>query len=232
MTAAGINRTGQTRLDWRKAGLAATAVGLNVGAITLLSLTDLGLRERPLRNEPMVVYLDDVWPRQARAPQRPARQPQTARSSPPHDADASAPPSPSPSTTAEPILVGPDDAVQDEWRVQPLSTSAHRANALAQDCAAPLILSDGQRLCAEPIRRMASGARPISGSGAPERDAVFARHGARRLAAWEAQRAEPPRGDPPCENPNPMSGCEGVNIQIDLFSSRDGLLPNLRKRRE
>lgn len=53
-----------------------------------------------------------------------------------------------------------------------------------------------------------------------------------RLAAWEAQRAEPPRGDPPCETPHPMARCQGVNIQIDLFSSRDGFMPNLRKRRE
>lgn len=70
------------------------------------------------------------------------------------------------------------------------------------------------------------------GSGDTERDAVFARQGARRLAAWEAQRAEPPRGDPPCENPNPVSGCEGVNVSVEPFSWRDGILPNLRKRRE
>lgn len=42
----------------------------------------------------------------------------------------------------------------------------------------------------------------------------------------------PARGDPPCERPNPVAGCEGVNVQVELFSSRDGFLPNLRKRRE
>lgn len=61
--------TQASRPDWRKAGLAATAVGLNAGTIALLSLTDLGPRNRPLRSEPMIVYLDEAWPRLARPPQ-------------------------------------------------------------------------------------------------------------------------------------------------------------------
>lgn len=80
--------------------------------------------------------------------------------------------------------------------------------------------------------RLGQEVRSIAGSGDAERDAVFARQGARRLAAWEAKRAEPSRGDPPCESPNPVAGCEGVNISVELFSTRDGVLPNLRKRRQ
>ena len=89
-----------------------------------------------------------------------------------------------------------------------------------------------RRACQERRAALARDATPINGSGDAARDAVFARQGARRLDAWERRRAQPSPGDPPCETPHPVAGCEGVNIQVDLFSTRDGFLPNLRKRRE
>ncbi|WEK38976.1 MAG: hypothetical protein P0Y50_10500 [Candidatus Brevundimonas colombiensis] len=105
-----------------------------------------------------------------------------------------------------------------------------RAPALS--CDAPHRLSpDARRRCED--RWAGAEAVPvIRGTGDAGRDAAFARQGARRLAAWEAQRADPPRVDRSCENPNPVAGCADVDIRIDLFSSRDGFLPNLRKRRE
>lgn len=237
MTATAISRTGQLRLDWRKAGLAATAVGLNAGAIVLLSLTDLGPRNRPLRSEPMIVYLDEAWPRLARAPQaaadvadRPASStmphdmtPTTRDDSPGSEIAETAPVS-APST-----FPAEDNAIEARWRVGSV-TPGSGAGILS--CDAPhRLYPDTRRRCDE---RWAGreNARAIVGTGNAERDATFARHGARRLAAWEAQRAMPTRGDPPCERPNPVAGCEGVNVQVELFSSRDGFLPNLRKRRE
>ena len=237
MTATAIGRTGQVRLDWRRAGLAATAVGLNAGAIALLSLTDLGPRNRPLRSEPMIVYLDEAWPRLARAPQavadvadRPASAtplsdmtPTTRDDSPGSQISETAPAFAPSTSSAE------DEAIDARWRVGSV-TPGSGAGILS--CDAPhRLYPDARRRCEE---RWAGreNARAIVGTGNAERDATFARHGARRLAAWEAQRAMPARGDPPCERPNPVAGCEGVNVQVELFSSRDGFLPNLRKRRE
>lgn len=237
MTVTVTSLTGQVRLDWRKAGLAATAVGLNAGAIALLSLTDLGQRNRPLRSEPMIVYLDEAWPRLARPPQaaadvadRPASatpprdMTPTTRDDSPESQIAEAAPASAPS--ASPVQ---DDAIDARWRVGAVTPGS---NGAILSCDAPHRLSpDARRRCDE---RWAGreNARAVVGTGNAERDATFARHGARRLAAWEAQRAMPARGDPPCERPNPVAGCEGVNVQVELFSSRDGLLPNLRKRRE
>ena len=235
MTATAISRTGRAQLDWRKAGLAATAVGLNAGAIALLSLTDLGPRNRPLRSEPMIVYLNDAWPRLARAPQAVP----DAERAPPAFVDRDTTPS-GPTDSVRPQIAattplapspsGPqDDAIDPRWRV---GRAAPASGGPVLSCAAPHLLSlDARRGCDE---RWAGreNTRAVAGTGNAERDATFARHGARRLAAWEAQRAMPARGDPPCERPNPVAGCEGVNVQVELFSSRDGLLPNLRKRRE
>lgn len=235
MTATAISRTGQVRLDWRKAGLAATAVGLNAGAIALLSLTDLGPGNTPLRSEPMIVYLDEAWPRLTRAPQAvvdaergpPALVDRETTSSAPNDSlrphiPTTASVSPSPSDPQ-------DDTIDPRWQV---GRAASASGGPVLSCDGPHLLSlEARRHCDE---RWAGreNVRAIAGTGNAERDATFARHGARRLAAWEAQRAMPTRGDPPCERPNPVSGCEGVNVQVELFSSRDGFLPNLRKRRE
>jgi hypothetical protein len=236
MTATAILREGQTRLDWRKAGLAATAVGLNVGAIALLSLTDLGPRNRPLRTEPMIVYLDDAWPTLVRPPRsEPVRYDSSTSAALPRQATTMA----QNDSTAPPIMASPvaptsaaraeEDAIDARWRV---GRVAPGANGAIPSCDAPQLLSpEARRRCDERWTGRET-VRAIAGTGNAERDAMFARHGARRLAAWENQRAMPTRGDPPCERPNPVSGCEGANIQVELFSSRDGFLPNLRKRRE
>lgn len=237
MTATAISRTGQVRLDWRKAGLAATAVGLNAGAIALLSLTDLGTRNTPLRSEPMIVYLDEAWTRVARAPLAAADvADRPASAAPPRDMTTTTrDDSPGSQIVTAALTSAPltnddkDDAIDARWRVGPVTPGS---NNTILSCDAPQRLSpDARRRCDE---RWAGreNVRTIAGTGNAERDATFARHGARRLAAWEAQRAMPARGDPPCERPNPVAGCEGVNVQVELFSSRDGFLPNLRKRRE
>lgn len=235
MAATAISPTGQARLDWRKAGLAATAVGLNAGAIALLSLTDLGPRNRPLRSEPMIVYLDEAWPRLARASQAlvDAERGSSAfvdrETTPSAPNDSLSPQIPTTASVSPSPSDPPDDAMDPRWRV---GRAAPASGGPVLLCDTPHLLSpDARRRCEE---RWAGreNARAVVGTGNAERDATFARHGARRLAAWEAQRAMPTRGDPPCERPNPVSGCEGVNVQVELFSSRDGFLPNLRKRRE
>ena len=60
------------RLGWRKAAFEAAAVGLNAGAVVLLSMTDPGLHARSLRPAPMIVYLEEAWPALVHAPRTPS----------------------------------------------------------------------------------------------------------------------------------------------------------------
>lgn len=226
------------RLGWRKAGFAAAAVGLNAGAVVLLSMTDPGLRARSLRPAPMIVYLEDAWPSLVRAPRAPSvtssdgamaatRRAQASQGEAPNRGDPSAPP---PLPPASPMSqANADDGIDARWRVGG-ALAGPRLSSLS--CNAPHRLAPEDRRRCDERWNGGEAAPVIRGTGNAERDAAFARQGARRLAAWEAQRADPPRGDPQCVTPHPMAGCEGVNIQVDLFSSRDGFLPNLRKRRE
>jgi hypothetical protein len=223
------------RLTWTDVALAATAVTLNVGAVALLSLTDVGLRNRPMRSEPMIIYLDDAWPRLARAPQATAgaeRAPfalthpdrtttATNESIRPLTPDRS-PLSPQPGHRQ-------DEAIDPQWRVGRVGPAS---NGLVMSCDAPHLLSMEARRRCDDRWTGHENARAIVGTGNAQRDSTFARHGARRLAAWEAQRAAPTDADEPCLQLGPIVECSGANIQVELFSSRDGFLPNLRKRRE
>lgn len=224
------------RLGWRKAGFAAAAVGLNAGAVVLLSMTDPGLRARSLRPAPMIVYLEDAWPSLVRAPRAPSvtssdgamaatRRAQASQGEAPNRGDPSAPPPP-PTSMSQ---ANADDGIDARWRVGG-ALAGPRLSSLS--CNAPHRLAPEDRRRCDERWNGGEAAPVIRGTGNAERDAAFARQGARRLAAWEAQRADPPRVRRSCEDPNPVAGCPDVNIRIELFSSQDGFLPNLRKRRE
>lgn len=116
------------RLGWRKAAFAAAAVGLNAGAVVLLSMTDPGLRARSLRPAPMIVYLEDAWPSLVHAPRAPSVTSSEAAVAAPQRAQASqgdapnrgdparsaSPPPPSPSSMSQ---ANADDGIDARWRV-------------------------------------------------------------------------------------------------------------------
>lgn len=224
------------RLDWRKAGFAAAAVGLNASAVALLSMTDPGLRVRSLRSAPMIVYLEDAWPSLVRAPRAPSITSSEDAMAAPRRAQASqgdASDSGDLATSAPPLTsmnrATEEDGIDPRWGVDGALAGPR---LYSPSCNAPHRLApDDRRRCEE--RWSGGEATPvIRGTGNADRDAAFARQGARRLAAWEAQRADPPRIRGSCEDPNPVAGCADVDIRIELFSRQDGFLPNLRKRRE
>ncbi|MBB3870789.1 hypothetical protein [Brevundimonas mediterranea] len=229
----------RTEGDWpargRRAGLVVASMGLNAGLIALLSITDTRPgRPGPSAAAPLYLYIEPR-PRlaQERAPVRAVAASHTGVQGVVEDADGVPRPDSRPDSSMKPSppapTPAPRGAIDSRWRIGPVAPT----RGLPLSCEEPNRLSvEMRRYCDDRARRFAGTARPIAGSGDAERDAVFARHGARRLAAWEDRRAEPKRGDPPCETPHPVAGCEGVNIEVELFSSRDGLLPNLRKRRE
>ena len=77
-------------------------------------------------------------------------------------------------------------------------------------CSTPQQLSTAERAnCREDAMRRGLNAAPITGTGNPERDAAFAREGARRLAEWEQRR-------------RPLSGGVGVVGPADCVGSNFG----------
>ena len=126
-----------------------------------------------------------------------------------------------------PLEDRPSAAIDAQWRVRPLQGALPgpvltcRSNALSS--------SDRQE-CAERLAAGANAAARISGSGAPGRDAGFAAQGAEEMARYEAKRAPLGQPDEPeCTTMGPITDC-GVSIKVKLFSSRDGVLPGLRRR--
>lgn len=219
------------RTGWRNAGLVVVSLGCNAGLIGLMVLADMDRRPLPRIGAP-VLYLD-VEPRRQTPMDR-----DVASGAPPPSATrtvAAAPLSGTDADRSRPDLsTAPADPEQqdidDRWRV---GGNTSRAALPALSCDPPRGLSrDDRRRCDDRWTALGQDARAISGTGNAERDATFARHGARRLAAWEAQRAEPSRNATPCVELGPVVECRGVTVQVELFSTRDGLLPNLRKRRE
>lgn len=192
----------------------------------------MGMGEDDSLPEPPLVYLD-MTPRPL-PPDEPRREPErlirpTERQRT-RAAGTITDALPAPPSSVQPDVASTDDlvAIQEAVRRNAIARSLRRRSF---DCSA--LLDEIEReACRDRFARRIEGVPQIVGTGDAGRDALFARQGARRLVAWEARRGSPSSGDPPCETPHPVAGCQGVNIQVDLFSSRDGFLPNLRKRRE
>ena len=213
---------------WRKAGLATVSLVLNAALIAVLSFTALGIDETATPPPPPLVYLD-IEPRPLlpgeieRRPmvEAPARE-AIALPSPLADAapvarpldkddedDRPAPPNPRIAATPPTRTPAPPAA---DWTVRS-DVRGNVARSLRQGlpgCSVPSRLTETERqACREDFERRASAAPPIEGTGNPERDAAFAREGARRLAQWEAQR-------------RPLSGGVGVTAPADCVGSNFG----------
>ena len=101
----------------------------------------------------------------------------------------------------------------DAWTVNPNDRAGAMSRVLRQGligCTTPQQLNAAERAhCREDAMRRGMNAAPITGTGNPERDAAFAREGARRLAEWEARR-------------RPLSGGVGVVGPADCVGSNFG----------
>lgn len=217
----------QTRPDWRKVALATASVVINAGLIAVLSLTALGIDAPPSAPDLRPVYID-ISPR----PLLPNERPRPAMQTPepvsisasrgagvidaaPTDRVASASdsrPAPIRPRIAAPAPQGAP-APPDAWTVNPNDRPGAMSRVLRQGligCTTPQQLSAAERAnCLQDAERRGRNAAPITGTGNPERDAAFAREGARRLAEWEARR-------------RPLSGGVGVVGPADCVGSNFG----------
>lgn len=121
-----------------------------------------------------------------------------------------APPPPSgPSWTVRPESVG--DRMARALRIGPIGCNMRNGR-----------MNEGeQALCDEAFNQAAVRARSIEGTGDPERDAVFAREGARALAQYEAQRGPLAGGTGnlgvgDCPGSNLGIGCAGAHLEPRL----------------
>lgn len=129
----------------------------------------------------------------------------------------------------------------DPWRVTPESQAAATARVLRTSpagCRAYDSLSRAEQvLCDEQFNERAAAAaerRPITGTGDAERDARFAREGARELQRYEAQRRPLGGGvgvlaPQDCPGSNFGTGCAGAHLDssMQMDSNR-----NIQTRRE
>lgn len=218
----------ERHLDWRKAGLATASVAINTALIAFLSITALGIEGEVVAPEQPPIYVD-ITPR----PLLPDERPRTPVQAPAVDDMAASAqdarpmvhtPSPRQATPPDsrpapirPRIAAPTPqgalAPPDAWTVNPNDRAGAMSRVLRQGligCTTPQQLSAAERAnCLQDAGRRGRNAAPITGTGNPERDAAFAREGARRLAEWEARR-------------RPLSGGVGVVGPADCVGSNFG----------
>ncbi len=191
-------------IDWRLAGSGAAGTLIGVGLITALAAASMGVEADPARHVPLV-YLDILpHPPLAAASRQEAQRPGRATERERTTAAAATPPSPpvlAPSSV-QPDLAPANDLVLLEAAAR-RSAVARSLRRGASDC--PALLDEIER-CLDRLARRMAGGPGIAGTGDAARDAAFNRQGARRLAAWEAQRRRPHGAIPPAKRLIPWQG--------------------------
>lgn len=220
--------------QWRKPAIVAASLLLHAGVLALFGLRTMGLGA-PLPDQSPTIYVQ-LEPRPLMADETP-RQPVAARQADappltrsvttptPRDEDEDETPAPPSPRLAAPSPGAPP-APEGAWAVRPRTLGDRIGQGLRTSpvgCAASAVLSAAERaLCDDRFGQRAATARPIEGTGNPERDARFAREGARRLAEYEARRRPLAGGS---GNVGPQDG-PGSNFGIGVAGAH--LDPSLR----
>ncbi|MBX9460060.1 MAG: hypothetical protein KL785_01815 [Brevundimonas sp.] len=191
---------------WRKPAIVAVSVGLHALVLGYAGLRSMGLDAGPQPVERTIYFELEPRPllpgevaRVRPPPDRPDASPQALPDSgaatvqtnpfrrPEDEEDRPAPRLAAPGAPAPPAEVGTAP-----WQVRPGTTGDRVGRGLRTSpvgCASPRLLSPAERaICDERFGARAAAAAPIEGTGNPERDARFAREGARALAEYEARR--------------------------------------------
>ncbi|HEX8660550.1 MAG TPA: hypothetical protein VF686_01700, partial [Brevundimonas sp.] len=221
---------------WRKPAIVAASVLLHAGLLAWIGLRTMGLDSYAIRDPEPTIYLQ-LEPRPLLADETP-RQPVAARQveAPPlaramttpnlRDEDEDETPAPPSPRLAAPAPGAPPAPADGAWAVRPRTLGDRVAQGLRTSplgCAAGAVLSDAERaICDDRFGQRAATARPIEGTGNPERDARFAREGARRLQEYEARRRPLAGGS---GNVGPQDG-PGSNFGIGVAGAH--LDPSLR----
>lgn len=218
---------------WRKPALAAS-IAIHAVGLTLLAMRTLPAE--PVPGAEQVVFLE-IEPRPL-LPDEPIRVPRpaqettevrtasggaTAPANPSVSEDPQQRPEPPSPRLAAPVAGSPPP--EDSWTVRPQTLGQRIGRGLrtrSPGCALRETLTPSERaLCDDRFGERAAAARPIQGSGNPERDAAFAAEGARALARYEARRRPLSGGvgvvgPGDCPGSNLGAGCAGAHLPPDL----------------
>ena len=234
--------------QWRKPAIVAASLLLHAGVLAFLGLRTMGLAT-PLPDPNPTIYVQ-LEPRPLLADETP-RRPVAARQleAPPlaralttrvlredeDEDDRPAPPSPRLAAAAP---GAPPAEAQGAWTVRPRTLGDRIGQGLRTStigCAAAAVLSPAERaICDDRFGRRAAAAAPIEGTGNPDRDARFAREGARRLAEYEALRRPLAGGSGnvgPQDGPGSNFGMGVAGAHLDP-SLRPDSTQNVRTRRD
>jgi len=238
----------------RKPAIVILSVGVHALVLGLIGLRAIGL-DAPVGPVERTIYVE-IEPRpllpgevaRVRAPPDRPDAPsealpdagaQTVRTEPfrrPEDEEDGLAPSPrgiAPGAPAPPADIGTAP-----WQVRPETMGARVGRGLRTrpvGCASPGLLSPAEReICDDRFADRAANAAPIEGSGNPERDARFAREGARALAQYE-ERRRPLSGGVgvvgPQDGPGSNFGMGVAGAHLDP-SLRPDSTTNIRTRRD
>jgi hypothetical protein len=200
---------------WRKPAIVVVSVGLHALVLGLIGLRSFGLGV-PVEPVERTIYVEieprPLLPGEVARVRPPPERPDTPSQALPDAGAPTAPPEPfqrlededdrpAPRLAAPGAPAPPADVGTAPWRVRPETAGDRVGRGLRTSpvgCASPRLLSPAERaICDDGLGARAAAAAPIEGTGNPERDARFAREGARALAEYEARR-------------RPLSGGVGV----------------------
>lgn len=223
---------------WRRPVLIAVSVLAHVVVLGLLATNSFHLK--PLQSEPPLIWLDieprpllpDETPRARPAAAAAARQVETApdrtgraslRDPRLDDEEDETTPAPRMATSTPGAGL---PGTEDPWAYRPETMTGAVARSLRTspigcDMRDGRMSAAEQQLCDDRFNERAGRARPIGGTGNPERDARFAREGAAALAQYEARRRPLSGGTGvvgpgDCPGSNFGAGCSGAHIDPSL----------------
>lgn len=237
---------------WRKPALIGASVTAHALMLGVLVAGGIGGRMVLVASPPPPLYVE-IEPRPLLEGERPCPRPTSVPKTPadqspaptartllnfrlPFQRDRNKKEERQPASSPAPRLAAPGvpapPAGADSWQVRPETLGDRIGRGLrtrGPGCTSPQVLSREERaLCEDRFGERAAAARPIEGTGHPDRDARFARQGAQELSAYAQRREVRAAERPVCEKTGPIVDCE-VEISVDLFSSIDGFLPNQRR---
>lgn len=211
----GPARTGPSGAKrWRKPALVGASAALHVLVLGLLIASGVGDHMAAVPTSPPILYVQ-IEPRPLLEDERPRPRPTPAPTSPTEtppapstarrsimnfrlpfqrtpDEDESDRPTPPAPRLAAPAPGAARPPPGETWQVRPETLGDRVGRGLrtrGPGCNSPQLLTREERaICEDRFGERAAAAPPIAGTGNPERDAQFAREGARALAEYEARR--------------------------------------------
>jgi hypothetical protein len=209
-----------------RGALIGASVVLHLAVLLPLALSPPRASSVPSPPRLFVLPLE-ISPATSPVPVRPPRRALPPSRSPHPASTAGVPTSP---TSSQPAADPAQPAVAGDWQVRPGDNpAAFHPRPRASACAARQWLTpEEQAACDTRFAERAASAPRIAGTGDADRDARFARQGARALAAYEERREVRASELPVCNKTGPVGDC-GVEIQVDIFSTVDGWFPNQQR---